>query len=201
MDRSFGHWQPQYIKDRVALFLEQKRNPDHPWLTSAAIGMLDSALRSDDVALETGSGRSTHWFAKRVGHLTSIETHPGWHAKVSEQIKNLDNVELRLIEDPQAYVQAIAEMADTSLDFALIDGPERDACALAILPKMKPNGLLVVDNIDRYLPSSSRSPHARQLADGCATPQWQDFVDHTADWRRFWSSNGIFDTCIWVVPG
>lgn len=200
MNRSFSHWSPRYIFDRAALFFEQKRNPDHPWLTRAAIEMLGSALRLDDVALETGSGRSTLWIARHVWHLTSLESHPDWHQTVSQQVKSQNNVRLLLIEDSEAYVQAIEEIADTSLDFALIDGPNRDACALAVLPKLKPRGLLVVDNIDRYLPSTSRSPHARQMHEGCATQKWQQFADHTESWRRFWSSNGVTDTCVWVVP-
>lgn len=201
MARSFSHWTPRYIKDRIALALEHRAHPDHPWLTAAAVEMLESALRGDDRALETGAGRSTRWFARRVAHLISLETNAEWFKTVTEQTRDLQNVDLRLIEDDAAYVQAIEALEDQSLEFALIDGPVRDGCAIAALTKVKPGGLLMVDNIDRYLPSTSRSPHARQHGDGCATPLWQEFSDQTADWRRFWSSNGVTDTCLWIVPG
>lgn len=163
--------------------------------------MLSSALRETDVALEVGAGRSTRWFAERVHHLTSIESDPEWYSKVARDIDSLGNVNLRLFENPRDYVQALVEQEDCHFDFILIDGISRGECALAALPKLKPGGLIAIDNIERYLPSSSYSPQARQQGDGPASEMWEEFADRTSNWRRFWSSNGVFDTCIWVASG
>jgi len=68
--RSFQHWTPRYIWNRLALMAHERQHPDLPWLTRAMIENLDTWLRPDDVGLEFGSGRSTVWFAQKVGHLT-----------------------------------------------------------------------------------------------------------------------------------
>jgi hypothetical protein len=44
------------------------------------------------------------------------------------------------------YVAVFSEFEDDSLDFVVIDGHYRQACLLAALKKLKPGGLLLVDN-------------------------------------------------------
>ena len=87
--RSFQHWTPRYIWNRLALMAYERQHPDRPWLTRAMIENLDTWLRPDDVGLEFGSGRSTIWFAQKVGHLTSVEHHPGWYAKVNDRLQEV----------------------------------------------------------------------------------------------------------------
>ena len=50
------------------------------------IAVLDSWLCAGDTGLEFGSGRSTRWFAARVGALTSIEHDAAWHARVASSL-------------------------------------------------------------------------------------------------------------------
>lgn len=87
--RSFRHWTPRYIWNRLALMADERRHPDAPWLTRTMVEILETWLRPGDVGLEFGSGRSTIWFARRVGHLTSVEHHPGWYAKVKQNLHEL----------------------------------------------------------------------------------------------------------------
>lgn len=201
MPRRVSHWSARYLVDRIGQMTYQRRNPENPWLTPAAVDLLDSTLNTRDVGLEIGSGRSTIWFAKRLAYLISLETSARWFRAVQEETAGCGNVDLRLVPDPEDLITAIDELPVASLDFCLIDGAERDRAAIAALPKMRPNGLFVVDDIERYLASDSRSPAARGPADGASSSRWQEFSDNVSDWRRYWSSNGVSDTCIWFVPG
>jgi hypothetical protein len=101
-----------------------------------------------------------------------------------------------------AYVNAIDRVQNKSLEFCLIDGAARDHCALASLPKLKPGGILVIDNANWYLPSKnkSHSPHSRCVGYGYASPTWQSVGEQLASWRHIWTTNGITDSALWVRP-
>jgi hypothetical protein len=202
--RSFRHWRPSYVRDRLAESWFRQRNPDAPWLTRDATAILDSWLRRTDVGIEWGSGRSTRWIGKRIARLTSLEHNADWYARVRRDLP--PSVELRLYPDtPQhdpacAYVRVTEEVPDLSLDLALVDGVTelRDACARSVIPKLKPGALLVVDNANWFIPHPSRSPGTAVQP---ASPLWRTLAETLADWRCIWTSNGVTDTALWVKPG
>ena len=209
--RSFAHWNRHYIADRVRVMIYEYRSPKSPWLTRSMAEILESWLRPSDVGVEYGSGRSTVWFAYRVAHLISIEHDRVWYAKVRKLLQEggvQDRVSYRLLEDEGQYKAAseCIEIANTAgirgLDFALIDGMARDHCALATLNQVKPGGILIVDNIEEYLPRErkSRSPNARGRNDGYASEGWRRFGNIVRDWRCIWTTNGVWDTALWVKP-
>lgn len=129
--RSIAHWTPRYVANRLRLMAWERIHPDQPWLTQDAIHLLEQLLRPADVGLETGSGRSTRWFASRTAHLTSVEHDAAWHAIVAQQLARAgisSKVTYSLCPDgagerpDSRYVGAIAALGDRSLDYALIDG-------------------------------------------------------------------------------
>ena len=140
-------------------------HPDEPWLARGAIAHLKELLHRDMKMLEYGSGPSTAWFAKRVGHLTSIEYQEGWYHEVLTQLQDahLDNVDLRYIPldhdikaptlphyDPVPnYVSVAEEFDDRSFDFVVVDGHYRAACVIAAVGKIKPGGYILVDDTYR----------------------------------------------------
>ena len=208
---------PRYVADRVRLAVHQRLHPDAPWLTAEATRMLDAWLQPDHVGIEWGSGRSTRWFAQRVRHLLSVEHHAGWHGAVSEQLAadGIANVDYKLlpceperVETPEwiatmfasAYVRAVDAFEPRSIDFALVDGMYRSACALAVIPKLRSGGRLVVDNVNWFLPSPSRAPTSRGIADSPLSPTWGEFADAVSGWKHTWTENGVADTAIWEVP-
>ena len=106
-----------------------------------------------------------------------------------------DNVEyiLALEDQPMerggdsAYARTALGFPDASLDFALVDGHYRDYSAKFILPKIKPGGMLIIDNVNWYLPCRvegaefadrrARSRH-RGLDRGLAELRaWRDDLD------------------------
>ncbi len=206
---AFRHWTPVYLCNRFKLFLYETKYPDYPWFTQQTNRILSNWLRATDVGLEWGSGRSTIWFAKRVAHLTSVEHDPVWYEKVTKALEdaNITNTEIYLCDslkheeiENSPYVKMADSFDDDSLDFVVVDGVFRSECALKVLKKIKPGKLLIIDNIDRYLPSTSRTPNSRTLQDGPASTSWQLLAELLKEWHCIWTSNGITDTAIWGKP-
>lgn len=164
--RSFSHWTPIYIYNRIKYSLYKKRYPSHPWLTQTSIQVLDSWLKPIDIGFEWGCGRSTLWFAKKVDHLTSIEHDELWYSRVNEILSAKQILNVRLLLRSKSggqssdYVQAIGHIPDNSLDFILVDGRQRMLCLHASLEKLRPGGLLALDNAEMHMKSSSSAPGA-----------------------------------------
>lgn len=208
--RSFAHWTPRYVMDRAMQMLWMRRNPEAPWLSRQAVQFLAQWLSSGDQAIEWGSGRSTVWLARRVGHLVSMEHDPEWFGNVSVTLRrqNLTNVDYHLTEltgettkDAENYsLRVLEDIADGSIDFVLVDGIFRDRCAMTILDKLRPGGLLVVDDAHRYLPSNSRSQFAIPTGGCCASEQWEQFLAATRKWHQVWFSDGIYHDAFYFKP-
>lgn len=212
--RTFKHWTPHYIFSRIGVMIDYRLNPDHPWLTRHAVGLLGQLLRPDDIGLEFGSGRSTRWISRRVKKLTSVEHDARWHALGLERLtrETIENVDLfhrpldcpvdaPHTEDPNAsYVRVLDNFTDASLDFCLVDGMYRGHCAIGALPKIRAGGLVVIDNCEWFLPSPSRSPGVRSPDAGPAGDAWRRFAEETKNWRRIWTTNGVWDTLFLFKP-
>ncbi len=205
--RTVRHWTPRYIRARARQALYNRAHPDDPWLTPEAIRLLDSMLHSSDIGAEFGSGRSTLWLAQRCAHLTSVEHDEAWHARVSAALagKRITNVDFhchpRDVPEPgerSTYAQAARVFEEQSIDFALVDGLYRDYVTFFLLPKIRPGGMLVIDNVNRYLPSLTRSPASLRPSATPATAAWEQVATALAGWRRIWTSNGVSDTAIFV---
>lgn len=158
---------PLFAIKRLNYAIYEYWHPDEPWIAQGAVRFCKQQLSKDQVMLEWGSGRSTIWFAERVKHLTCVEHDELWYGRVARCIsaKNQSNISYLfrpLHHSPQVgipfkeqmatpYVQVAALFEKESLDAVIIDGHYREACINAILEKLKPSGLLMVDNTD-WLP-------------------------------------------------
>jgi predicted O-methyltransferase YrrM len=208
--RPRAHWTPRYIRDRIRLSLWQRAHPGAPWLTADAVAALGTLLRPTDVLVEFGSGRSTAWFARRLsaGKVASVEHHAEWFAKVQGDLRaaGLGNVVYRQAPADAAGYVATAEAAlaeaspDGRADVILNDGIVRDAVAVWSLGKVRPGGMIIVDNVQRYLPCESGSPAAIGAGSRPINADWQRFADATAGWRQLWTDNGIENTAFFFAP-
>jgi predicted O-methyltransferase YrrM len=203
-----SHRTPRYVYHRTKQLLYERRHPEAPWLTPGAVRLLGSLLRPCDWGVEFGSGRSTTWFARRVAHLTSVEHDPQWYASVRDALaeRGLANVDHVLAPwvadlpgDQSDYAGVLRRFGEQSLDFALIDGTYREHTARLTLPRIKPGGLLIIDNVNWYLPSGSRAPASRSLAMG-PEAGWDDIAKELAGWRSIWIGSGVWDTAIFIRP-
>lgn len=191
-------WSPRYAKNRIQIGIRKFFHKDQPWLTSGAINFLKGYLRHNDFGLEWGSGRSTIWFAKRVNRLISIETNPTWYNKVQATLQddNLQNATLRFVaaEPYSEYLKECADIPEDSLDFVLIDGIHRHLAATVSIPLLKEGGLLIIDNINWYIPSPfGYAPESVKRI----KPEWSPVAERLKGWRCFWTTDGVTDTAIW----
>jgi predicted O-methyltransferase YrrM len=193
-----GYWlrHPGRLLPRIRYWWWERRNPDKPWLTPGAVAFLETALTREMYGLEFGSGRSTAWYAGKLSRLVSVEHDTGWYARVKEELDRRDvaNVDYRLIPlnhpepageqlsyDPVPdYVALAAEFRDESLDLVVVDGHYRSHCIAAVLAKLKPGGLLLVDDANLWPENSPPIPR-----------EWTE-VSRT--------TNGIKFTVIWRRP-
>jgi hypothetical protein len=214
------HLTPRYVQHRVAAAWYRWRNPQAPWLTARGIEFLQSWLRPSDRGVEWGAGRSTLWFGGRVQHLLSIEHSREWHLKIGEQVKQRGlPVELRwapaerpeaetmYAEElvlggviPAAYARQVDDLPDRSLDFALVDGMWRDLCFEIGMRKLRSGGLLILDNANWSLPSSTRAPKSVPLTGEPPTALFRQCWSTVKEWRRYWTSDGVTDTAFFVKP-
>jgi hypothetical protein len=143
---------PRYFYSRLVVMVDQAVHPDDPWLTRSAIDQLKRYLKPTMKGFEWGSGRSTVWFGRRLGHLVSIEHDPTWHARTVERLAaiGLHNVDYRLAlrDSEKKYASQIEEFPDGHFDFILIDGEDRNDCVRAAAAKVRIGGWIVVDNAD-----------------------------------------------------
>ncbi len=207
-------FKPAYFVKRVRQFAYEKRHPDAPWLTPSAILFLDSYLKPADVGFEWGSGRSTVWFARRMGKLVSVEDSRQWYATVRGRLTEAQvsrKVDYQYIpcecqerDEPvqHPYASAARAIADGSLDFALVDGNIRATCMKEIIPKLKAGGLLILDNANRYLPNHQLGRHTTEHEPRSEprTPQWARLMHDLKDWRWINTTNGIWETRFWIKP-
>jgi hypothetical protein len=188
-------FRPLYLAGRIQNWLYEKRHPDHPWLAPDAIVWLEQHLCPDMRGFEWGSGRSTLWFAKRLASLTSIESDAAWCQQVTHMVREsgLTNVDLRHIplEHPDALTYAfdysplpanpaaILGFPDASFDIVVVDGWYRPVCARAALLKLKPGGILLIDNTDWNDP-----PHVHVPKDWPLVHQSRNVMTETSIWRK-----------------
>jgi predicted O-methyltransferase YrrM len=122
-----------------------------PWLTDGAIDFLDGLIaRQPELSvLEFGSGASTVYLAQRVGRLVSYEHNYKWHRAVSRRVLELGAKGATLNFHRLPYFQEIDKIADRSLDLVLIDGRDRIECVRRSMAKVKPGGVIMIDNMER----------------------------------------------------
>jgi hypothetical protein len=189
---------PHLLPARVIYWLWERRNPDKPWLCRGTIRFCEQKLSNTMQGVEFGSGGSTAWFAKHIGHLTSIEHSEEWYLRVQadlqrQQVRNvnyhlipLDHPEVELepeggYDPAPAYVAILDGFANESLDLVAVDGHYRTTCIRFGVEKLKPGGFLLVDDVNLW-PKMTSLP----------VPSGWDLVDK--------SSNGLKTTCIWRKP-
>jgi SAM-dependent methyltransferase len=160
-----GYWirHPQQIGSKLRYTLWEIMNPNKPWLSPGTVRYCQAHLSPPMRGLEFGSGKSTPWFAGLLGHLTSIEHSQEWYLQLQDKLarRKIGNVDYRFIpldhpeNEPErtdydplpAYVSVLDTFEDECLDLVIVDGHYRRHCILASLAKLKPGGLLLVDDV------------------------------------------------------
>lgn len=122
-----------------------------PWLPFKLVDTLTSRLRPGQRVFEYGGGGSTLWLVDLGADVVTVEHDRSWFDRLTAAPGcRQAEVRLRLLDQTgNDYVGAIDDQADESLDLVIVDGRERVRCFERSLPKVKPNGLLLLDDVDR----------------------------------------------------
>lgn len=187
----------------------QLAHPRAPWIVKQAWVHLEGVLRPDMVGFEWGCGRSTLYLADKIGELVSVEHNEAWYQKIRAEIERrgyrhvklnfiprLDSTEGvdwetwpgmrrlgRLPRKPNFfnYFNKISEYPDGTFDLLLIDGRARLGCMATAVDKVKPGGIVVLDNSER--------------------DHYQEGFAFFEGRPRTTYSNGLWETTIWSAAG
>ena len=127
--------------------------PKVPMISYRARRQIEHILSPESRMVEFGSGNSTRWFASRVSFLLSVEDLPDWYEHVQQQLeeRRIANVK-HVLRSAETYAD-LSDIEDGSLHFALVDGTDREGCVRAVVPKLKSDGWLYLDNTDKDMTS------------------------------------------------
>lgn len=198
----------RFVLDAVKQTIYEVRHPLDPWITIDMIKILENYLRQDDVGFEFGSGSSSIWLAKKTKYLTSVEHDERWVEKVSELVRAHDlDKKIKLIKvemNSKSYVAPVDQIQDGSLDYGFVDGLYRDECILALIPKVRKGGILIVDNVDNYFPKNRISRSIRYKRDNFSKSvskrKMRTMAKILDRWRCIWTSSAVQDTAMWIKP-
>lgn len=196
----YEHWSPRYFYDKFCQVLYDTINPGQPWFTRDSIRILDHYIKKTDIGIEYGSGRSTIWFAKKSKHFFSIEHDKKWQRIVTNLAaeNHIENLVVRYVTKKNDYINSSKQYADNSFDYIVVDGLWRMECALVSLNKLKPGGLLIIDDCQRYIAYPTRSPEAVNAKQLRLTAK--KLLKKLQNWRSIYTSDGVKDTSIFIKP-
>jgi hypothetical protein len=140
-----------------------------PWLPFPAVRYLAARLPPDARVFEYGAGGSTLWLAERAALVVSVEHSAAWHGRIAGALaaRGINTCDLRLrpprpanftrvipVWDGDAdvfadYVAVIDAFPDGFFDLVVVDGRSRPACLGQAVPKVRPGGMLALDDADR----------------------------------------------------
>jgi hypothetical protein len=195
----------KFIADRA----RRRAVSEVPWITQPAIDLLETLIRPTDEGIEFGAGGSTIWFARHCAFVRSVDGFAHWHDPLAARIKalRLDNISLALASAEElgyesdahrrAYVNAFPDLEPNSQDWVFVDGEYRDEAAIRGLDLLKIGGLFILDNVNFYLPLPPFS-RTKWKVSKPASPLWEEFFERVSDWRAIWTTNGVWDTAMWV---
>lgn len=123
--------------------------PRVPMISYRARYAIAGLLTPGSRMVEFGSGNSTRWFASRAAFVLSVEDDPAWFDHVTSVLADEAIANVRYELRTEATYASLDDVTDGSLDFALVDGTDREGCVKNAVPKLKPGGWLYLDNSDK----------------------------------------------------
>ncbi|MCW5549110.1 MAG: class I SAM-dependent methyltransferase [Opitutaceae bacterium] len=116
-----------------------------PWFTYPALEYLNQLDFRGKTVFEFGAGNSTLYWSNRAARVVSIEHDQAWYERIRSKLK--PNCDLHLVKDPVRYPAFITDRAEI-FDVIIVDGLKRRECCAAALQRLRPGGLIILDNAD-----------------------------------------------------
>ena len=119
-----------------------------PWMNDPVTAFLRDRLHPDVDLFEYGSGQSTHFFARRVRSVTSVEYDRQWYEAVSAEAAGNVRIHFRDWSQGDGYAGCIHETRH-KFDVVVIDGANRPECLTQATGALTQHGVILLDDSDR----------------------------------------------------
>lgn len=203
----FGNWHQSLTKGKNTF------DARLPWITIDSLEWLKNYVKPGMRVFEYGMGGSTLFWLDKQCKVTGVEHDKAWFDNLMQILSRNEELDARFFagakptgEDPgdlafqsdfmeweglnfKSYVQTALDIPDHSLDIAMVDGRARVACVSSIRQKVKPGGILILDNSER--------PRYKSALDLLKTENWQ--VTHYPGPGLF-QKHGFWCTSIFKKP-
>jgi predicted O-methyltransferase YrrM len=136
------------------------REIEGPWLNAPSLRFLKRLVRPGWRVFEFGSGRSTTWYAKRVASVVALESARDWYQEVAAHLAPVDGARVELLP-AREFPARLEKERDSFFDLIVVDGPGvdehgselpselgRTGCVHASITKVRPGGVIMLDNSD-----------------------------------------------------
>jgi hypothetical protein len=191
---------PTYVHDRKGVPLESRR----PWWNYHATAYVERMLPDRARVFEFGSGGSTLWFVDHGAEITSLEHSSDWAALVQEACPGLDLISVesdqtgtvRSVGEPSerryfdAYLDVMSAQPDETFDLVAVDGRCRCEAGIISMPKIKPGGMLLLDD--------SQRPRYRPLHEHLSANGWA--AEHLVGLKAGRAGWVPVQTSVWAKP-
>lgn len=135
---------PTNLKYILKWFFNRKQKSlDYLWMPFSINDWLEERLTGEERVFEWGSGSSTIWFEKRTREIISVEDNSDWYIKVKADL-NKNNSKL-LFKTGEDYINCIKDKG--KFDIIVIDGRQREKCFDIAKNHLKPNGIIIYDDV------------------------------------------------------
>lgn len=143
-----------------------------PWLPFRLIDELEQIVGPGSKVFEYGGGGSTLWFLDRGAEVVTVEHHDAWADTLESYASASGWTLLRASAEHEyaEYVAAVDAYPKDHFDVVLVDGRERARCLLAAASRVRPGGMLILDDSDRerYTSAAEQVPWPREQVVGFA---------------------------------
>ncbi len=119
-----------------------------PWMNFSVIELLNERLNSTLNLFEFGSGYSTHFYAKRVKSVTSVEYDQQWYEEIDHAKPSNVDLIYQTYDDSGDYCSTIAKRGK-AYDVVVIDGRDRVNCFKQCLSNLSSRGVIILDDSQR----------------------------------------------------
>ncbi len=144
---AFGYWRSARRREAV-----DGSGRATPWFTYPAIEYLEQFDFRSKSVFEFGSGNSTLFWCERALRVTSVENSPAWYDRI--RLRMPDNGALHLVAEPLQYSRFLSEQEEM-FDVIVVDGIERRECCVEAVRKLRPGGMIILDNVDWHQHSAA----------------------------------------------
>jgi hypothetical protein len=167
-----------------------------PWVNYPLAQFFLNEISKNSVILEFGCGGSTLFFLKLKSSLISIEHEKEWLEKVKCKVpKNHQNnwlyhqvslnsrAESSLPHDD--YIKPLKEIENNTIHIAMVDGRHRVESLKAVIPKVRHNGWIVLDDSDRQSYSDVyKILNNWEMIELSGIAYQSDYKSHATLWRK-----------------